>query len=177
MDTPPRIPSTGGRYPCCIRGQSDRPAVPTTPVGVSQHGCWDHCPPTCNRSCVFRPSRLQIGAELTRQGRPRPPQFSVALQLWLVATTASPRALTTRPMMTTGACSTTGPSPFRLLPIGGQKAIPPPTVSAPNRSKRDNCCSVRTLPNRAAIPSRQGLKTGVEIVYSKTIYYNRRLKE
>ena len=94
------------------------------------------------------PSRLQFGAELTRQGSPHPPHFSVALQLWLVATHASPRTLITSPMMATGACTTTGPSPFPRLPVGGQKGIPTPTVSAPNRWKRDNCCSAESVPRR-----------------------------
>ena len=120
------------------------------------------------------PSRLQIGAELIRQESPCPPQFSVVLQPRLLATSLSLSVSQTSPMMTTGACSTTGHSSFRPLPVGGQKGIPTPTVSAPNRSKRDNCCSARTLPNRASIPSRKGLKAGVLIVYSKTIYYTRR---
>ena len=120
------------------------------------------------------PSRLQSGADLMRQGSSRSPHFSVPLQLWLVATRVSLRTLTTSPMMTTRARSTTDPSPFPRLPIGGQKGIPPPTVSAPNRSKRDNCCSARTLPNRASILPWQGLKADVMIVYSKTIDYNRR---
>ena len=90
------------------------------------------------------PSRLQIGAELIRQGRSGPPQFSVVLQPWLLATSPSLSISQASPMMTTGACSSTGPSPFPPLPVGGQKGIPPPTVSAPNRSKRDNCCRART---------------------------------
>ena len=90
------------------------------------------------------PSRLQFGAELIRQEGSRPPHPSIALQLWLVATSASPTTFTTRPMAATGACSTTRPDPFRLLPVGGRKGIPPLTVSAPNRWKRENCCSART---------------------------------
>ena len=119
------------------------------------------------------PPRLQYGAELTRQGSPRPPHFSVALQLWLVATHASPRTLITSPMMATGACTTTGPSPFPRLPVGGQKGIPPPTVSAPNRSNRDNCCSAQTRDDSTFI----GVAGQCLIVYSKTIYYNRRQEE
>ena len=78
----------------------------------------------------------------------------------------------TSPMIATGACSTTVLSPFLLLPIGGQKGILTPTVSAHNRSKRDNCCSTRTLPNSTTIPPWQGLKAGAVIVYSKTIQRN-----
>ena len=93
---------------------------------------------------LLTPSRLQYGAHLTRQGRSGPPQFSVVLQPWLVTTHASPRTLITSPMMATGACTTTGPNPFPRFPIGGQKGIPRLTVSAPNSSKRDNCCSAQT---------------------------------
>ena len=39
-------------------------------------------------------------------------------------------------------------SPAPGLPVGGQKGIPLPTVSAPNRWKRDNCCSARLCPGR-----------------------------
>ena len=94
------------------------------------------------------PSQLQIGAVLIRQGSPCPPQFPVALQPWLLATFAPPTTFTTRPMMTAGACSIIGPSPFPRLPVGGQKGIPLPTVSAPNRWKRDNCSSARLCPGR-----------------------------
>ena len=97
------------------------------------------------------PSHMQYGADLMRQGRPRRPCIPLASQLWLVATPASPRISATNPMMTTGACSATGPSPSLRLPVGGQKGIPPPTVSAPNRSKRDNCCSAQTP---LAVPGR-----------------------
>ena len=89
------------------------------------------------------PSDVEFVAELTRQGRSRPRHPSIAVQLWFLAKPASPRTSMTSTLMTTGACSTTRPSPFQRLPVGGQKGIPTSTVSAPNRSNRDNCCSAR----------------------------------
>ena len=56
------------------------------------------------------PSRLQFGADLIRQGKPRPTQFFIALQLWLVATPASPRTLPNRPM---GVKHVPPPAPIR----------------------------------------------------------------
>ena len=140
-------------------------ATPFQPLPVGGVPAW-LLGPFCRTSPPFLhlpPSRLQFGADLTRQGSPRPPQFSVALQLWLVATHASPRTPITTAMMATEACATAGPSPFLRLPIGGQKGIPLLTVSAPNRSKRDNCCSAR-----------RRLKIGRPVAYSKTQCYNSR---
>ena len=125
-------------------------AQPFRPLPVGGVPAWllgplsAHLPPLLH----LTPSRLQIGAELIRQGSPCPPQVSAVLQPWLLATSPSLSISQTSPMMTTEACSTTGPSPFPRLPVGGQKGIPPPTVSAPNRSKRDNCCRARLCPGR-----------------------------
>ena len=60
---------------------------------------------------------------------------------------------TTRPMTATGACSITVHSSFRLLPVGRPKGNILPTVSAPNRSKRDNCCSARSAPTLPQKPT------------------------
>ena len=43
------------------RWQNDRHAVPTTSCrGCPSMPCWDHCPPTCNRSFIFRPPDYKL---------------------------------------------------------------------------------------------------------------------
>ena len=69
------------------------------------------------------------------------------------------------------ACSTTAPDPFPGFPIGDTRAFPTPTVSAPNRPKRDICCSARTPPILAAAPPCWRLNIGCPVVYSKTQCY------
>ena len=123
------------------------------------------------------PSHVPIVAELIRQGRPRPTQLFIALQLWLVATAASPRAFENRDTETTGACSIHVLKPFPGFPIGDKRAFFAPTVSAPNRLKRDNCCSARNPQIPAAAPPWWRLKIGCPVVYSKTAYYTDRRKE
>ena len=87
--------------------------------------------------------RLQYGAELTHQGKAEAHHVSIALQLGLIATAPPADNLTNIASKVTEACGITVPSSFRLLPVGGPKGITTPTVSAPNRSKRGNCCSAR----------------------------------
>ena len=57
---------------------------------------------------------------------------------------------------TTGAGSTTGADPCSRFPVGDKRAFAALTVSAPNRSKRGNCCSARTSP---ALPRLSGSST------------------
>ena len=138
-----------------LSGSDDRmTTTPFRPLPVGGVPAWLLGPlsATLQPLMPLTPSRAQHGADSTRQERFRPPHIPLASQLWLIATPASPRTLMTSPMMTTRACSITGPNPSPRLPIGEQKGIPPLTVSVPNRSKRDDCCSARP-------PSARGLTT------------------
>ncbi len=65
-------------------------------------------------------------------------------QLGLIATPASTRPLPTIASKVTGADYIPVPSPFPRLPVGDKRAVASLTVSAPNRWKRDNCCSVQS---------------------------------
>ena len=71
----------------------------------------------------------------------------------------------------TAACSIHALKPFPGFPIGDKRASSAPTVSAPNRLKRDNCCSARTLPAPVLTPPWWRLKIGCPVMYSKTQCY------
>ena len=97
--------------------------TPFRPLPVGSVPAWllGPLPDNLQPRMHLTPTRLQFVAELIRQARSRSPHFSVALQLRLVATHASLRTLITSPMMATGACSITGPSPFPTTSYRGTK--------------------------------------------------------
>ena len=64
----------------------------------------------------------------------------------------------------TGACPTTTPDPCPRFPVGAKRAFPVHTLSAPNRSKRDSCCSARTSQGLTAAPPWWRLKIGRPVV-------------
>ena len=135
--------------------------VPSRPRPGSQH---------C-RSTPFMPlppSHVPIVAELIRQGRFRTPHIPLASQLWLLATAALPRAFGDRDTEATEACSIHALKPFPGFPIGDKRASCAPAVSAPNRTKRGNCCSTRNPPILPAAPPCRRLKIGCPVMYSET---------
>ena len=120
-------------------------ATPFRPLPVGAVPAWLLGPFSSHLQPLLHlpPSRLQYGAELIRQGMPSTPRIPLAPHPWPIATVPPLSNPVNIASKVTEACSTTCPSPFPPLPVGGQKGIPTPTVSAPNRSKRDNCCSAR----------------------------------
>ena len=131
------------------------------PVGGLPAWLTGPCPSNLQPLMYLTPSRLQYGADLTGQENVRSSRFSVAFQLRLLATPSPPNTSMTSPTLATGISSTTRPSSFIKLPIGGQKGLSTPSVSASNRSKRNDCCR-----------SRQRVKIGYQVAYSKTQCYN-----
>ena len=70
------------------------------------------------------------------------------------------------------ACSTHARKPYPWFPVRDKRPFPAPTLPAPNRSKRDNCCSIRISPALVPTPPWWRLKIGCPMVYSKTQCYN-----
>ncbi len=136
------------------------------PVGGLPAWLTGPCPSNLQPLMYLTPSRLQYGADLTSQENVRSSRFSVAFQLRHLATPSQPNTSMISPTLATGICSTTRPSSFIRLPIGGQKGLSTPSVSASNRSKRDNCCRARGR-----------LKIGYQVTKSKTQYYNWQCEE
>ena len=89
------------------------------------------------------------------------PRIPLSPQPWPLATVPSLSTPVHIASKVTEARSIAVHSPFRLLPIGGQKGSSPPTVSDPNRSNRGNCCRHEAK-----------LKVGNRVVYGKTQSYN-----
>ena len=69
------------------------------------------------------PSHVPIVAELIRQGRFRTPHIPLASQLWLLATSAPPRAVVNRPRCH-GSMFHRWTKPVPRVSYRGQKGIP-----------------------------------------------------
>ena len=119
---------------------------PLRPLPVGRVPAWLLGPLNCNLHpfSLLTPCRLQYGAEMTRQGKSPTPHISLSPQPWPLATVPALSIPVNIASKVTEACSIAAQSSFRLLPVGGQKGSSPLTVSAPNRSKRGNCCSAWT---------------------------------
>ena len=132
--------------PSCI---STTPPVRPLPVGAVP--AWLRGP-FCRSSTPFMPlppSHVPIVAELIRQGRSRTTHIHLASQPWLVATSTTTGDSADQCPGDLEACSIHALKPVAGFPIGDKKASSAPTVSAPNRPKRDTCCNTRN-PSEAA---------------------------
>ena len=147
------------------------------PVGGSQHGCWDHF--SDNMQPLLRLPNLPtaIWCRVDTSGESPPTAVLHCTSALARSHTSLPQNIDEHRLEGHRSMYHHRPQSVATTSCRGIKGHSTLAVSAPNRSKRGNCCSARTLPNRAAIPSRKGLKAGVGIVYSKTIYYKGRQKE
>ena len=114
--------------------------VGSVPAWLLGPFCWS-APPLI----PVPPSRVQFVAELIRHGDLAEAHHSAHSSRLAASAARGSRpargASTNWGAEVTGACSTNGLNPSLRLPVGDKRAIRTATVSAPNRSKRGNCCS------------------------------------